>query len=93
MKPGLPWWFFDSLNGMAHFFDQVVETTGIYDAAGFNDGTRAFPSIPVRHDIWRRASVSWLAGLVVRGIIDMNDAGGMAHALSHDLAKRAYKLR
>jgi glucuronate isomerase len=92
VKLGPPWWFFDSLNGMAHFFDQVMETTGIYNTAGFNDDTRAFASIPARHDVWRRASVNWLAGLVVRGIIDMNDAEEMARALAYDLAKRAYKL-
>lgn len=92
VKLGPPWWFFDSLNGMAHFFDQVMETAGIYNTAGFNDDTRAFPSIPARHDVWRRASCNWLAGLVVRGIIDRNDAEEMAHALAYDLAKKAYKL-
>jgi len=92
VKLGPPWWFFDSLNGMAHFFDKVMETAGIYNTAGFNDDTRAFPSIPARHDVWRRASVNWLASLVVRGIIDMNDAEEIAHALAYDLAKRAYKL-
>jgi glucuronate isomerase len=45
---------------------QVMETAGIYNTVGFNDDTRAFPSIPARHDVWRRASVNWLAGLVVR---------------------------
>ncbi len=92
VKLGPPWWFFDSLNGMAHFFDQVMETVGIYNTAGFNDDTRAFASIPARHDVWRRASVNWLAGLVVRGIIDLNDAEEMARALAYDLAKKAYKL-
>lgn len=92
VKLGPPWWFFDSLNGMAHFFDQVMETAGVYNTAGFNDDTRAFASIPARHDVWRRASVNWLAGLVVRGIIDLNDAEEMAHALAYDLAKKAYKL-
>ncbi len=92
VKLGPPWWFFDSLNGMAHFFDQVMETAGIYNTAGFNDDTRAFPSIPARHDVWRRASCNWLAGLVVRSIVDLNDAEAMAHALAYDLAKKAYKL-
>ncbi|MBI5031048.1 MAG: glucuronate isomerase [Chloroflexi bacterium] len=92
VKLGPPWWFFDSLNGMAHYFDQVMETAGIYNTAGFNDDTRAFPSIPARHDVWRRASVNWLANLVVRGIVDLNDAEDMAHALAYDLVKKAYKL-
>jgi glucuronate isomerase len=89
---GPPWWFHDSLNGMARYFDQVMETAGIYNTAGFNDDTRAFPSIPARHDVWRRASVNWLAGLVVRGFIGINDAEEMARALAYDLARRAYKL-
>ncbi len=89
---GPPWWFHDSLNGISRFFDQVMETAGIYNTAGFNDDTRAFPSIPARHDLWRRASANWLAGLVVRHIIDMNDARNMSYELAVGLAKRAYKL-
>lgn len=92
VKLGPPWWFYDSVNGMAHYFDQVMETAGIYNTAGFNDDTRAFASIPARHDVWRRAAANWLAGLVVRGVIDMKDAEGMVRALAYDLAKKAYKL-
>jgi glucuronate isomerase len=92
LKLGPPWWFFDSLNGMARYFDQVMETAGLYNTAGFNDDTRAFCSIPARHDVWRRASANWLAGLVVRHIIDMDDAREMIQDLAVNLAKRAYKL-
>ncbi len=92
VKLGPPWWFHDSLNGMARYFDQVMETAGIYNTAGFNDDTRAFPSIPARHDVWRRASVNWLAGLVGRGFIGRNEAEEMARALAYNLAKKAYKL-
>ena len=92
LKLGPPWWFHDSLNGMARYFDQVMETAGIYNTVGFNDDTRAFCSIPARHDVWRRASSNWLAGLVVRHIIDMNDAHEMIQELAVGLAKRAYKL-
>jgi len=92
LKLGPPWWFYDSLNGMARYFDQVMETAGIYNTAGFNDDTRAFCSIPARHDVWRRASANWLAGLVVRHIIDIDDARDMIQELSVGLAKRAYKL-
>jgi len=92
LKLGPPWWFFDSLNGMARYFDQVMETAGVYNTTGFNDDTRAFCSIPARHDVWRRASANWLAGLVVRHIIDMEDARGMIQELAVGLAKRAYKL-
>ena len=92
VKLGPPWWFFDSLNGMARYFDRVMETAGIYNTAGFNDDTRAYPSIPARHDLWRRAAADWVAGLLVRHIIDEEDAQAMMHSLAYDLAKRAYHL-
>ena len=92
LKLGPPWWFYDSLNGMARYFDQVMETAGIYNTVGFNDDTRAFCSIPARHDVWRRASANWLAGLVIRHIVDMDDASDMMQELAVGLAKRAYKL-
>jgi glucuronate isomerase len=92
LKLGPPWWFHDSLNGMARYFDQVMETAGLYNTAGFNDDTRAFCSIPARHDLWRRASANWLAGLVARHIVDLDDAHEMMQELAVGLAKRAYKL-
>jgi len=93
LKLGPPWWFFDSLNGMQRYFDAVMETAGLYNTAGFNDDTRAYASIPARHDLWRRASADWLAGLVVRGIIDTEDAADMATDIAYNLAKKAYRLR
>ncbi|MBI5348241.1 MAG: glucuronate isomerase [Chloroflexi bacterium] len=92
LKLGPPWWFFDSLNGMTRYFDLVMETAGIYNTAGFNDDTRAFPSIPARHDLWRRACANWLAGLVARYIVDMTDAEEMIEAMAYGLVKKAYKL-
>jgi glucuronate isomerase len=92
LKLGPPWWFYDSLNGMARYFDQVMETAGLYNTAGFNDDTRAFCSIPARHDVWRRASANWVAGLVARQIVDMEDAQDMMQELAIGLARRAYKL-
>lgn len=92
VKLGPPWWFHDSLNGIARYFDQVIETAGIYNTAGFNDDTRAFCSIPARHDVWRRASANWVAGLVTRHIIDMDDAQEMMYELAVGLAKKAYHL-
>jgi glucuronate isomerase len=77
LKLGPPWWFHDSVNGMRRYLDSVMETAGIYNTVGFNDDTRAFPSIPARHDVWRRACANWLAGLVVRGIIDNQEANEM----------------
>ncbi len=92
IKLGPPWWFFDSLNGMNRYFDAVFETAGLYNTAGFNDDTRAFPSIPARHDLWRRAACNWVAGLAGRGIIDREDAGEMVLDLAYRLVKQAYKL-
>ena len=92
LKLGPPWWFQDSLNGMARYFDQVMETAGLYNTIGFIDDTRAFVSIPARHDVWRRASANWLAGLVVRGLIDMSDAAEMAPDLANGLGRRTFKL-
>jgi len=92
LRLGPPWWFHDSLAGMARYFDQVMETAGLYNTAGFNDDTRAFPSIPARHDVWRRASANWLAGLVVRGLVDLGEAEAMVHDIAYGLAKKAYRL-
>ncbi len=92
LKLGPPWWFHDSLNGMARYFDQVMETAGFYNTAGFNDDTRAFCSIPARHDVWRRASANWVAGLVARHIVDLDDAREMMTELAVGLVKKAYKL-
>ena len=92
LKLGPPWWFHDSLNGLVRYFDQVMETAGLYNTAGFNDDTRAFCSIPARHDVWRRVAANWLAGLVTRHIVDMHDARAMMTELAVGLAKRAYRV-
>jgi glucuronate isomerase len=92
LKLGPPWWFNDSFNGMRRYRDLVMETAGLYNTVGFNDDTRAFPSIPVRHDLARRVDADWLAGLVVRGIVGMADAEDIAQDLAYRLARRAYKF-
>jgi len=92
LKLGPPWWFFDSLNGIRRYFDLVMETAGLYNTAGFNDDTRAFASIPARHDLWRRASANWLAGLTARHILDLQSARQMAVEMAYGLASRAYRL-
>ena len=92
LRLGPPWWFFDSVQGIRRFLDAVGETAGIYNLAGFNDDTRAYPSIPARHDLWRRVSADWLAGLVAHGIIDEDDADEMVVDLAYRLAKQTYKL-
>ena len=89
---GAPWWFNDSIEGMMRFRRQTTETAGIENTAGFTDDTRAFCSIPARHDLARRVDANYLGGLVARHVIDMSDALEMARALAYDLAKRAYRL-
>jgi len=92
VRLGPPWWFHDSINGIQRYLDQVVETAGLYNLAGFNDDTRAFPSIPARHHLWRRVTCNWLAGLIMRGLLDEVEAYEMAKDCAMRLAKRAYKL-
>ncbi len=92
MLLGAPWWFNDSIEGMTRFRRQTTETAGIQNTAGFTDDTRAFCSIPARHDLARRVDANYLGGLVARHVIDMTDASEMARALAYDLAKRAYRL-
>ncbi len=92
LRIGPPWWFYDSLNGMERYFQQVIETAGVHNTVGFNDDTRAFPSIPARHDVWRRAACDWIAGLVVRGIVDIEDGHEMALDMAYRLARRAYRF-
>lgn len=92
LRIGPPWWFHDSLNGMQRYFEEVMETAGLYNTVGFIDDTRAFPSIPARHDTWRRASANWLAGMVVRGILSQEDAVDMSLDMAYRLPKKAYRL-
>ncbi|MFN7944521.1 MAG: glucuronate isomerase [Blastocatellia bacterium] len=92
VKLGPPWWFHDSWNGMMRFRDQVMETAGLYNTVGFNDDTRAFPSIPARHDLARRADANWLAGLVTRSVIDLSDAEEMIHDCAYRLARKTYRF-
>ncbi len=92
VRLGPPWWFYDSMEGMRRFREWTTETAGIYKTAGFNDDTRAFCSIPARHDLARRMDANYLAGLVARHVIDESDARRMARALAYDLAKATYKL-
>ena len=92
VRLGPPWWFHDSPDGMRRFRERTTETAGIYNTAGFNDDTRAFCSIPARHDLARRMDANFLGGLVARHIVDMSDAREMARALAYDLVKETYKF-
>ena len=89
---GAPWWFHDSIEGMMRYRRETTETAGIDNTAGFTDDTRAFCSIPARHDLARRVDANYLAGLVARHVIDLSEARGMAFMMAYDLAKRAYRL-
>jgi glucuronate isomerase len=92
LRLGPAWWFHDSIEGMLRYRRRTTGTAGIYNTAGFNDDTRAFCSIPARHDLSRRVDANYLAKLVARHVIDMSDAREMAHALAYDLAKETYNL-
>ena len=89
---GPPWWFFDSFEGIQNFRRAMTETAGFYNTAGFNDDTRAFCSIPARHDVSRRSDCAFLAGLVATGRLREQDAFEVAHDLTYALAKKAYRL-
>jgi len=92
LKLGPPWWFHDSPEGMQRFREQTTETAGFYNTVGFNDDTRAFMSIPARHDVARRMDCRFLATLVVEYKIGEDEAFDLAPGLAHDFAKAAYKL-
>jgi glucuronate isomerase len=92
LRLGPPWWFFDSVEGMKRFKQQAIETAGFYNTVGFNDDTRAFPSIPARHDVARRVDCAHLAELVVDGRLDEDEAAELAVDLAYRLAKQAYRL-
>jgi glucuronate isomerase len=92
LRLGPPWWFFDSPEGMRRFRELTTETCGFYNTVGFNDDTRAFPSIPARHDVARRVDCAYLAELVTRQLIDEDEAREVARDLAYGLAKKAYKL-
>jgi glucuronate isomerase len=89
---GPAWWFYDSPEGMRRFRELTTESAGFCNTVGFNDDTRAFPSIPARHDVARRVDCGYLAELVVQHRLDEDEAHEVAHDLAYRLAKKAYKL-
>jgi glucuronate isomerase len=92
LKLGPAWWFHDSPEGMLRFREQTTETAGFYNTVGFNDDTRAFLSIPARHDVARRVDCSFLARLVAEHRLDEDDAALVAEDLAYRLPKAAYRL-
>jgi len=92
LRLGPPWWFFDSPEGMLRFRELATETAGFYNTVGFNDDTRAFPSIPARHDVARRIDCAYLARLVAEHRLREDEAHEVAHDLAYRLVKEAYRL-
>jgi len=92
LRLGPAWWFHDSPEGMMRFREYTTETAGFYNTVGFNDDTRAFLSIPARHDVARRVDCSFLARLVVEHRIDEDEAAEIASELAYGLARKAYRL-
>ncbi len=92
LRLGPPWWFHDSPEGMRRFRERATETAGFYNTVGFNDDTRAFLSIPARHDVARRMDCAFLAKLVAEHRLEEDEAHEVARALSYDLVKHAYRL-
>jgi glucuronate isomerase len=92
LKLGPPWWFHDSPEGMMRFRETATETAGFYNTVGFNDDTRAFLSIPARHDVARRIDCAFLARMVAEHSIEEDEAFALAQDLTCNLVRRAYKL-
>ena len=92
LRLGPPWWFHDSFQGMLRFLEQAIETAGFANTVGFNDDTRAFLSIPARHDVWRRVACRFLATAVVEHRLAEDEAMELAPALARDLDRDAYRL-
>jgi glucuronate isomerase len=89
---GPAWWFHDAPEGMWRFREWTLSSAGFYNTVGFNDDTRAFLSIPARHDVARRVDCAFLAKLVAEHRMDEDDAAELAVDLAYKLPKRAYKL-
>jgi len=92
VRLGPPWWFQDSREGMTRFRERVTETCGIYNTAGFNDDTRAFPSIPARHDVARRIDANFLARLVAEHVLEPFEAEELIEECAYGLVKKTYRL-
>jgi glucuronate isomerase len=92
LRLGPPWWFLDSPEGMMRFRELATETAGFYNTVGFNDDTRAFLSIPARHDVARRVDCSFLARLVAEHRLREDEAVEVACDLAYGLVKKAYRL-
>lgn len=91
VRLGAPWWFLDSPEGMRRFREAATETAGFYNTSGFVDDTRAFASIPARHDLFRRVDAGYLARLVLEHRLSLTEAVETAVDLAYTLAKQSYE--
>jgi len=92
LRVGPAWWFHDAPEAMMRYRRNITETAGFYNTVGFNDDTRAFFSIPARHDLARRVDCSYLAELVAAHRLEEDEAAELAVDLAYRLSKRAYRL-
>jgi glucuronate isomerase len=93
LRLGAPWWFLDAPDAMRRFREAATETAGFSNMSGFVDDTRAFCSIPARHDLARRVDAGYLARLVAEHRLDLDEAVGTAADLAYHLPKQAYAAR
>ncbi len=89
---GVPSWFFNGLSSIKHYFDHYVDNFGWYRIAGLNNITGSILTLPSQHDIWRRTSANWLAGLVVNGLVDLENAYEIIYALAYSQVKSTYRI-
>ena len=92
VRIGAPWWFLDAPMAMRRFREATVETAGLYNSAGFVDDTRAFCSIPARHDVARRIDCGFLAQLVAEGQLPEDEAAQTAIDITYTLPKQVFRL-
>jgi glucuronate isomerase len=90
VRLGAPWWFLDSPEGMRRFRESATETAGFYNTSGFVDDTRAYASIPARHDLFRRVDAGYLARLVLEHRLSLAEAVETAIDLTYNLPKQSY---
>ena len=93
VRLGAPWWFLDSPEGMRRFRESATETAGFYNTSGFVDDTRAYASIPARHDLSRRVDAGFLARLVLEHRLGVDEAVETAVDLAYRLPKESYARR
>ncbi|WP_258372016.1 glucuronate isomerase [Curtobacterium sp. MCBD17_019] len=89
---GAPWWFLDTPGAMRRFREAVTDSASFAKTSGFIDDTRAFCSIPARHDTARRVDAAYLADLVVTHRISEEAAVRTAHRLVSDIPREVFKL-